>query len=218
LFLELFRPAGIFGRVCSPLPLLAAAGGAAALPAAPMTAPPPALVAPRPGQTLSAAERALAGRVSVQTIQQVTRALAAPTMEGRGTGQPGGDRAARYIAAQFKRLGLKPLGDKPNTYLQSIPFRTTTVLPTTTLKAGETTLTLGKEWAFAPPLPAGSKTDVSGELVFVNYGVVSTALGRDDLDGLDLKGKIVVLLTGRPKNVDPEAWKKGGRPWPSRRA
>ena len=49
-------------------------------------------------------------------------------MQGRGTAQPGGDKAAAYLADRFAKLGLKPLGDK-NSYLQPIKFRETQFLP-----------------------------------------------------------------------------------------
>ena len=61
--------------------------------------------------TLTAAEREAAARVSVETVREVTAALSAKEMQGRGTAQPGGERAARYIADRFQRLGLRPLGD-----------------------------------------------------------------------------------------------------------
>ena len=56
--------------------------------------------------------------------------------------------------------------------------------------------------------PYTSETvDVSGGLVFVGYGVVSTDLKRDGLAGLDLKGKIVMMLGGQPDRVDAAAWR-----------
>src|SRR5689334_21857199 len=66
---------------------------------------------------LSADEKALAEKITVQTIKDVTTKLSADEMEGRGTMQPGGDKAANWIADRFKQLGLKPLGDS-GSYLQ----------------------------------------------------------------------------------------------------
>ena len=56
-----------------------------------------------------------------KTIREATTTLASREMEGRGVGQPGADRAAKYIADQFARLGLKPGGDA-GTYLQAVKF------------------------------------------------------------------------------------------------
>ncbi len=70
---------------------------------------------------LSAVERALVNKISMDAIKRYTMALAADDMNGRGTGQPGGDKAAAWLAAQFKRLGMKPLGDG-GSYLQAVEF------------------------------------------------------------------------------------------------
>jgi hypothetical protein len=167
-------------------------------------------VAPKPASTLTAAEREAASRVRVETIREVTTALSAKDMEGRGTAMPGGDRAAKYIADKFAKLGLKPLGDS-GAYLQAIKFKSTLVLPESSLKAGDVSLKLGSEFIPAPPFTA-EQLDASGGLVFVGYGVVSTELKRDDLAGIDVKGKVVILLNGKPKNVDAAAWKKVSGP------
>src|SRR5688572_17275212 len=69
---------------------------------------------------LSAAERAAVEHISVETIRTVTVDLSSKEMEGRATATPGGERAARYIADRFAKLGLKPHGDN-GTYLQAVP-------------------------------------------------------------------------------------------------
>ena len=155
---------------------------------------------------LTPAERKAAAQLKLETIREVTTALASKEMEGRGTAQPGADRAAKYIADRFGRMGLKPGGDS-STYLQSIKFKIENMLPESSLKVGETVFTYKKDFAFYPPFPAESK-DVSGGLVFVGYGVVSDELKRNDLAGIDVAGKIVILLSGKPKNVDAAAWAK----------
>jgi Zn-dependent M28 family amino/carboxypeptidase len=156
--------------------------------------------------SLTASERAAASRVEVKTLREVTEMLASKEMEGRGTGQPGADRAARYIADRFANIGLKPLGDA-GTYLQAIKFKSEHALPESAFKAGDTALKFKDDFVVAPPLPAEPK-DVTGGLVFVGYGVVSEELKRDDLSGLDLKGKVVFVLRGKPGNADEAAWKK----------
>ena len=165
-------------------------------------------VAPKSAATLTAAERQAAARVKVETIKEVTAALSAKEMEGRGTAQPGGDRAAKYIADKFAKLGLKPLGDA-GSYLQAIKFNSNQPLPESSFKAGEVALKFGSEFVPAPPLMS-ELSEASGGLVFVTYGVVSPELKRDDLAGVDVKGKVVVILSGRPKNADEAAWKKAG--------
>ncbi len=165
-------------------------------------------VKPKPAASLTAAEREAAARVKTETIREVTTALSAKEMEGRGTAQPGGDRAAQYIADRFSKLGLKPLGDA-GTFLQAIKFRSNQALAESSFKAGEATLKFADEFVPAPPYTA-EQSDASGGIVFIAYGVVSPELKRDDLAGLDVKGKVVVMLSGRPKNVDEAAWNKVG--------
>jgi hypothetical protein len=162
--------------------------------------------APKPASALTSAEKEAAARVKVETIREVTTALSAKEMEGRGTAQPGGDRAARYIADRFAKLGLKPLGDAGG-YLQAVKFKTTLVMPESALKAGDVALKLGGDFIPAPPFTS-EQADVSGALVFVGYGVISPELKRDDLAGLDLKGKIAIILNGKPKSVDMATWIK----------
>lgn len=163
-------------------------------------------VAPKPVATLTAAEKEAAARVKVETIKEITAALSAKEMEGRGTAQPGGERAAKYIADKFAKLGLKPLGDA-GTYLQAIKFSSSQPLPDSSFKAGDAALKFGTEFIPAPP-HLSELSEASGDIVFVTYGAVSPELKRDDLAGLDVKGKIVVMLSGRPKNLDEATWKK----------
>ena len=144
--------------------------------------------------------------VKVETIREVTTDLSSPEMQGRGTMQPGGDKAARYIADRFTKLGLKPLGDNKNSYLQSIKFKETEYLPETSLKVGDETFKLGADFAVTPPVSGDESA--SGNLVFIAYGLISSTPKRNDLAGVDVNGKIVVMIEGPPKIVSKEAWKK----------
>ena len=67
-------------------------------------------VAPAPASALSATEKEIADKITIASIKDATVALSAKEMEGRGTMQPGGDKAANWIADRFKQFGLKPLG------------------------------------------------------------------------------------------------------------
>ncbi|HKS28811.1 MAG TPA: M20/M25/M40 family metallo-hydrolase [Pyrinomonadaceae bacterium] len=167
-----------------------------------------ATVTVNPASTLSPAERAAASLISADTIRKITTELSAPDMQGRGTAQPGGERAARYIADRFSKLGLKPLGDA-GSYLQGIKFKSSLVTPESSIKAGDAVLKQGADFVLAPPYTS-DQIDTSGQLVFVGYGVNSPDLKRNDLEGIDVKGKIAIILSGRPQNADEAAWKKAG--------
>lgn len=158
-----------------------------------------------PATSLSPLEQKLAGNLRAETIREVVTALSADEMEGRGTAQPGGDKAAAYIADRFQKLGLKPLGDK-NSYYQQIRFKEQQFLPETSLKVGNDALKLGPDFYVSPLL--SSDKNVSGALVFVAYGLTLTNPKRNDLEGIDVKGKIVVLMEGPPKNIEKNSWKK----------
>ena len=160
--------------------------------------------APAKTSSLSSTENELVEKIGVSTIKEITAALSAPEMEGRGTMQPGGDKAANWIADRFNKIGLKPLGDK-GSYLQKIEFRETAYAPETAFKIGEETLKPGSDYGIAP-FSAGNKS-ISGEMVFVAYGIVADSIKRNDLDGVDMRGKIAVILEGPPESITKKAWK-----------
>ncbi|MFN6963227.1 MAG: M28 family peptidase [Pyrinomonadaceae bacterium] len=152
---------------------------------------------------LSGIEREIADRITIASIKDSTATLSSPEMEGRGTGQPGGDKAANWIADRFKALGLKPLGDK-GSYLQRVEFKETVVSPDSMFKAGDETLVHGTDYAFLP-MNNGSK-DVSGDLVFVSYGIQARQADIDQLAGTNLMGKVVMLIEGPPPGFPKEKW------------
>ena len=84
-------------------------------------------------------------------------------------------------------------------------------MPETSVKVGDVQLKHREDYVVLPPYTSET-VDVAGGLVFVGYGVVSTDLKRDDLAGLDLKGKIVVMLGGGPDGVDAAAWRTATSP------
>lgn len=154
---------------------------------------------------LTAVEREISTALKSETIREVTEALSSEQMQGRGTAQAGGDKAAQYIAEQFTKLGLKPLGQN-NSFFQKVNFKETQVLAETSIKAGDTQLKLGNDFAISPPY-SGDRT-VSGYVAFVGFGLITSNPKRDDLAGLDIKGKIALLLNGPPKAVSEESWDK----------
>jgi hypothetical protein len=154
---------------------------------------------------LSATEKEIADKITVASIKEATTALSADDMQGRGTMQPGGDKAASWIADRFQKLGLKPLGDK-GSYLQKVDFKEIAATSETTFKVGDQSLAYGTDFAFVP-MNNGNK-DVGGEMVFAAYGIQAKSINRDDLAGIDLIGKVVVMLEGPPASISKEAWEK----------
>jgi hypothetical protein len=159
---------------------------------------------------LTATEKKAAARVKLETIREITTTLSSPEFEGRGTGQPGADKAAHYLADRFAKIGLKPAGEN-GTYLQAIKFKSAQVLPETSVRVGDEALKHGEDYVILPPYTA-EQVDAIGGIVFAGYGVVSQELKRDDLAGLELKDKVVIIISGQPDGVDAAAWKRATSP------
>ena len=160
--------------------------------------------------SLSSTERELTKNISLESIKSYTIELAADEMEGRGTMQPGGDRAAKWIAEKFRNLGLKPLGDN-GSYLQSIKFKETVLTPETKFEVNGEKFKLGKDYAFIP-LPF-EKTDgyVIASTVFAGYGMQSSDARLNSDMASKIRGKIVILIDGPPANISKEQWDKSNR-------
>jgi len=161
-----------------------------------------AATAAEPPPGLSPAEREVFRRIKARIIREVTKELADDRMEGRGTLQPGGDKAAAWIADRMKTHGLAP-GGEGGTYFQQVPLVASDYVEPTHVSIDGTPLTYGKDWS-----TFGSVADmqVSPPLVFAGHGMVSKKFGRDDLKDVDLKGKFVVTIEGRPADVSQEKW------------
>lgn len=132
--------------------------------------------------------------------------LASDEMKGREAGTPEYDIAARYVAAEFEALGLKPAGSK-DSYLQPVPlvtFRAADEGSVELVRGGTATkLQFGIDYLpGANPLAPELAKDA--QLVFVGFGVVAPGFKRDDYAGLDVRGKIVVLLGGAPATFPTE--------------
>ncbi len=133
--------------------------------------------------------------------------LADDLLEGREAGTRGHEIAAKYVAAQFESFGLKPGGDD-GTYFKKVDLLESalaTPAPTfrITTRAGLKTLKQGISAMINGPIGGGS-VQVSGPLVFVGYGMTDKAMGYDDYEGMDVRGKIAVVLLGAPKGMDSE--------------
>ncbi|MFN7163453.1 MAG: M28 family metallopeptidase [Hyphomonas sp.] len=134
--------------------------------------------------------------------------LASDDLEGREAGTPGFDLAADYVAAEFARIGLAPAGDN-GTYFQGITFqravRADEGLRFEVRDAAGNLLpfTEGVNAVVYNSLQA-TGADITAPAVFVGYGIVAPDLGRDDFAGLDLNGKVAVMLSGTPDGIQSE--------------
>lgn len=146
-------------------------------------------------------------QASQRALQAHLRFLADPLLEGREAGTRGFDLAAAYVTSQFARLGLKPMGDGGG-YAQAVPLKTgrlAATAPVLELCRGDACerLTWLDEFSTRPDL-ALARSDVKAPLAFVGYGISAPRFGLDDYAGLDVKGRIVVTLAGRPPQLPSE--------------
>ena len=157
----------------------------------------------------------------------VTR-LASDELDGRRTGTPGAHKAAEFIAAEFKRLGLRP-GVGPevesapgkrarglNQYFQGFPYVAAVELGrrnamSFTARAGDAPrnahaaagvdLRIGEDWT---PLAwsASGRVERAG-VVYVGYGIKAAELGHDDYAGVDVRDRVVLAFAGTPDGDNP---------------
>jgi hypothetical protein len=140
--------------------------------------------------------------VSAEGAYSTVARLASPEYAGRLTGTEGYERAARWVAAEAKRAGLQAPAEFPD-LLQPFPVVRVPLLAASMelLPADEKgelrALAMFKEFM---PILTSSAGDVTAEAVFAGFGITAPGMGRDDYAGLNVTGKIVVVLRGEPKD------------------
>lgn len=128
--------------------------------------------------------------------------LASDELGGRETGSEGHRRAAQYIADAFKQAGLKPAGSQG--YFQPVKFVSRRVVESRSSVAivrngKEEPLVLGEEATLGMGIEQAPRTEAP--IVFIGYGLTVPEMNYDDLSGLDLRGKVAMLLTGGPSEI-----------------
>jgi Zn-dependent M28 family amino/carboxypeptidase len=145
--------------------------------------------------------------IDSERIRAHVQFLADDLLEGRGTGTRGGDIAAHYIAAQFALDGLRPAGDE-GSYLQRVAFTGVQTLDGTSASlapAHGAPLELKR----GPDYVVGNQTqtervDIDAPIVFVGYGIEAPEYGWNDYQGVDVKGKVVLVIVNEPPSTDPK--------------
>src|SRR2546428_12370306 len=155
-----------------------------------------------PGAAIAALQK-----IDPERIRAHVRFLADDLLEGRGTGQRGGDIAAEYIATQFALDGLQPAGDN-GTFLQKVPMVGITPDPATTFSLVGTT---GPAKDLKPLIEYVAynetqqpESDADAEIVYVGYGIEAPEYDWDDYKGADVKGKVLLMLVNEPPSDDPK--------------
>ncbi len=172
-------------KIVSSVVLTALAGSLAlAYPAA-------ATAAPRSAQAATVKEAPLRAHLAF---------LSSDAVEGRGTGQRGGELTVTYLETQAAAAGLKPANN--GSFRQPVKIAGVRSLPEKSnlgIIAGGQALPLqfGSDWVWGP---GDAKPDhtLDAELVFVGYGINAPEEGWDDFKGVDVKGKVIVMMVNDP--------------------
>jgi len=141
--------------------------------------------------------------VNPEDIKHHIAVLADDSLKGRLPGTPEYDKAMAYVADQYKKLGLKPLGDKErSTYYQTLTLRNSLVNEEQSflILINQDTLKVGSDYFYLGNANE-NVNEFSGELVIAGYGVQAPKYGFHDFENLDVKGKIVVVFNGAPPSL-----------------
>ncbi|HKQ91240.1 MAG TPA: M28 family metallopeptidase [Blastocatellia bacterium] len=179
---------------------------------------------PRPAfDKIMSANRALlseatdADSASSQIVESKLRAhvkyLADDLLEGRGPGSRGGILAAKYIASQFEALGLEPAA-ADRSFFQQVQMIGTRTDPSTKLAVkGESA---AAEFKFGDEFVAGTDLEqaeipITGDIIFAGYGVNAPENNWDDYKGLDVRGKVLMIMVNDPPASPSEPNLFGGK-------
>ena len=148
--------------------------------------------------------------IDPERIRAHVRFLSDDLLEGRGTGQRGGDIAANYLATEFALDGLNPDGDAGG-YVQKVPMVGVTALPETTFtllpnKGQPMPLRLAEDFVVSNETQQ-PKSDIDAPIVYVGYGITAPEYNWDDYKGTDVRGKVLLMLVNEPPSDDPKFFK-----------
>ena len=142
-----------------------------------------------------------------QRIKAHITFLADDLLRGRQPGTDGYNIAAAYVASQYRQMGLAPAGSD-GSYFQTVPLRRALLTPGTAsmslVRDGATTTFKFVDDFYMGPSKSHTHASLDAEMVFAGYGIDAPALDYNDYEGLDVEGKIVVVLDGQPKDFPSE--------------
>jgi Zn-dependent M28 family amino/carboxypeptidase len=148
-------------------------------------------------------------KINADHIRADVRFLSHDLLEGRGTGQRGGDLAAEYIATQFQLAGLKGAGDHAS-FFQRVPMVGVTPAPETTFELvskNDSMRLKALDDYVAYDQTQHPFNDIEADIVYVGYGIEAPEYNWDDYKGVDVRGKVLLMLVNEPTSDDPKFFK-----------
>lgn len=166
-----------------------------------------ALVAATPATHLAPDVRRVLATIRPEALRAHMEFLADDLLEGRGTATRGYDIAARYVAAQFAAAGLAPGGDE-GSWTQTIPLRRLdadrAAARLALVRGGRERILVHDTDYLIGSDPVHAQARVDAPLAFAGFGITAPELGYDDYARVDVRGKVVVLLSGAPPTFPPD--------------
>src|SRR6266480_4426081 len=149
-------------------------------------------------------------KIDPEHIRAHVRFLSHDLLEGRGTGQRGGDIAAEYIATQLWLDGLKGGGDN-GTFFQQVSFVGITPASETSFELvpnkGDTQKLKPLDEYVAYDQTQHNSDDIDAQIVYVGYGIEAPEYQWDDYKATDVRGKVLLMLVNEPTSNDPNFFK-----------
>lgn len=164
---------------------------------------------------LPAGAQAEAQSIDAERLRAHVKTLSSDKFEGRGPGQPGGELATKYIADAFRSYGLQPAGDR-GTFIQQVPLVGVTPVAAEThfrfVPGAGSKTTAPTDLTFGSDFVVNNQThtptaQVDAPIVFVGHGIVAPEFGWDDYAGVDVKGKVVLIVVNEPPSTDEKFFK-----------
>ena len=155
--------------------------------------------------------------ISSHKLFDYVKELVSDKYGGRLTGTEEYNASAEWVASHFKKWGIAPAGDN-GTYFQAFPIPYTLVFKDCEvyLHIPYKDSVLKKYYCFEDEFIPGSTSgsgEVTAEVIYVGYGATAPELGYDDYEGMDVKGKIVLMEREAPVSTDDEELFKKWRPY-----
>jgi Zn-dependent M28 family amino/carboxypeptidase len=160
---------------------------------------------------LPPAARQAAESIDPEHMRAHVRFLSLDLLEGRGPGTRGDQLAAEYIATQFALNDLKPAGDNGN-WFQKVPLYAVHTLDDKTTFSLVPSSGAPVSLSYNTDIVAKDQTgqpsaDIDAPLVFVGYGIHAPEYNWDDYAGVDLKGKVALVIVNEPPSDDEKFFK-----------